>query len=165
MKTIKTIFIFIILAMLPIGAEAAYTKALIERAVDGDTLICTIGGGSVGVRMIGVDTPERARNGRPDEPGAITAWEYVNQFVGATVFLESDADEKDKYGRRLAYVWLHPPREIRTKEVAENMLNAQLIHRGLGLAKRVRPNIKYSEFFKLLQKIARTEKLGLWIGN
>jgi micrococcal nuclease len=76
------------------GPESAW----VERAVDGDTLVLDSG---TRVRILGIDAPES---------GACfgyEAWERLGELVdGRRVVLESGAECVDRYGRRLARVFV-----------------------------------------------------------
>ncbi len=93
----------------------------VERVVDGDTLIVA---GGMRVRLIGINTPELARDGRPDEPGAIEARDFLqNAVTGRAISLGFDREPFDKYGRRLAYVYDHG-----------KLINEEIIRAGLSRA-------------------------------
>lgn len=72
----------------------------VSKVIDGDTIELSNG---ERVRYIGINTPE-FRNGIPD-PYAQEAYEANKKLVeGKEVRLELDVQERDKYGRILAYV-------------------------------------------------------------
>lgn len=75
----------------------------VTRVVDGDTLHVDVRGRDVTVRLIGIDTPEVS----PAECGADQATRLLEELAdGRRVRLVGDPsqDERDRYGRRLAYV-------------------------------------------------------------
>src|SRR5262245_104184 len=80
-------------------------QALVERVVDGDTMV--IAGGDR-VRLIGVDTPETHHPTKPAEPFGQEAFAFTRRMVeGRQVVLRFDPGEiKDRYGRTLAYVYV-----------------------------------------------------------
>ena len=123
----------------------------VGRVIDGDTLELSDG---TKVRLIGVDTPELARAGRPAEPFAHEAARFTEQFLSqGPVRLELDPYERqDRYGRRLAYVW-----------VGQRMLNEELLLAGLA---RARLEFGYSEVMKVrfaqAEAQARQARRGLW---
>ena len=61
-------------------------------------------------------------------------------------------EERDRYGRALAYVWLDDGR----------MLNGLLVERGYALALTIPPNVDYAERFVAAARRARRRELGLW---
>lgn len=83
-----------------------FTRAgTVTYVVDGDTVDVRLrGGGLERVRLIGIDTPER---GRCDAARATSL--AVRLALGRRVTLRGDATQatRDRYGRLLAYVWIH----------------------------------------------------------
>lgn len=123
------------------------------RVVDGDTIIVDFGGKSEKVRMIGIDTPESVH---PDESrntpeGKIASDFTKSQLEGKNVQLEFDVEERDKYGRMLAYVWIDGV-----------MYNKTLLSEGYAKLATFPPNVKYVDDFKALEKQARELKKGFW---
>ena len=79
---------------------------------------------------------------------------FTREFVlGKRVKLELDVEERDRYGRLLAYV-------RRADDGA--FLNAALVERGYAQVLTVPPNVKYAERFLRLQRRARARGAGLW---
>ena len=70
------------------------------------------------------------------------------------VGLEYDVQQKDKYGRILAYVYLEDGR----------MFNALLVQEGYAQVWTYPPSVKYQKLFAELQKEARESIKGLWGG-
>lgn len=125
----------------------------VVRIVDGDTFIITYNGKNQSVRLIGVDTPESVKPNSPVEYYGKEASDYTKSLIeGKNIRLEFDVEDRDKYNRLLAYVYLEDGR----------MLNEVLIGEGYAQLMTVPPNVKYSEKFVSLQKEARKEKKGLW---
>lgn len=125
----------------------------IVRIVDGDTLVAAKNGVEDTVRLIGIDTPELYVEGKKvDDPQAISALEYAKAaLTGRYVELELDMDERDRYGRLLAYVWLY-----------DTMLNKLLLENGIARVATYPPNVKYLDEFLILEKYAKEKKLGIW---
>ena len=78
------------------------------------------------------------------------------------MWLETDAELRDRYGRLLAYVWLEEPVTGDEAEVREKMLNARLVLDGYASAYTYPPNVKYTSILKDLQSEARENTRGLW---
>ena len=135
--------------------------AVVEKVVDGDTAWFTLEGQREKVRFIGVDTPESTTQHEPfgEEAAAFTA---SILHAGRPVSLELDVDERDRYGRLLAYVWLEPPASGGEDEAAERMLNALLVDNGFATVLTVPPNVRYVDLFVALQIEARAAGRGLW---
>jgi len=138
------------------GARAR--EATVVYVDDGDTIDVRIGDHVERVRYIGVDAPEighEARGGRPARrggPGGVAATRVNATLVaGHTVRLELDAEERDRYGRLLAYVW-----------VGERMVNAELVARGYARTMPIPPNLRYASRLAALEADARATHRGLW---
>jgi len=163
-------------------------KVIVKRVIDGDTIaVTTSKGKSERVRLIGIDTPESQPNDKAKRDAERTgqdvetitkmgaqAKEFLSKWatVGQPVHLVIDVQERDKYGRLLAYVFrqIHgldksaPPRPNTIYYVAEReyFLNATIIKAGYATPMTIPPNVKYAELFKELYEEAREQKRGLW---
>lgn len=71
---------------------------------------------------------------------------------GSKVYLEFDVQQRDKYGRLLAYLYLEDGR----------MLNMEIICNGYAMPLTIPPNVKYEKEFTECFKKAREERKGLW---
>jgi len=81
----------------------------VVRVVDGDTIIVDLNGAEERVRLIGIDTPESVH---PDKEKNVEYGQIASAFTkdmleGKQVHLEFDVQERDQYGRLLAYVYLN----------------------------------------------------------
>lgn len=125
----------------------------VTKVVDGDTIKVMYEGKEESVRMIGVDTPESVHpdKSRNTEEGKIASNYTKAQLEGKTVELEFDVQQRDKYGRLLAYVWL-----------GNSMYNSHLLSQGIAQMATYPPNVKYVDTFTALQKEAREKKIGFW---
>lgn len=129
----------------PAGPIGPTERCVVERIVDGDTLVCA---GGVRVRLIGIDTPELSQ--RPYGDQARRALERLVP-AGSAVELERDVELADRYGRRLAYVW------------RDGMLvNWRMLRDGWALLLTYPPNVRYVESFEEALRQARQEGRGLW---
>ena len=147
-------------------------KAKIERVVDGDTAIISFifDDGSKylkeRVRFLGVNTPETVHPNKPVEYYGKEASNFTKkELTDQTVWLQTDAEVKDRYGRMLAYVWLKEPtrEELDSEEaIREYMFNAKLLLDGYAQLMTVQPNSRYSNLFVHFQREARQESRGLW---
>jgi micrococcal nuclease len=136
------------------------TAARVTRHTDGDTLWLS---GIGKVRLIGVDTPEvyprsPAYAGQGTGGGVECYGREASAFVERTVPLGSavryrlGVDERDRYGRALAYVWLRDGR----------FLNRLLVARGYARPLTVPPNVEYEDLFVRAARYAREAGRGLW---
>lgn len=118
---------------------------VVARIVDGDTIRCRAQGL---VRLIGIDAPEPEQ--RPFGESAKAALSDILS-AGDTVQLERDVEERDRYGRLLAYVWRRGV-----------MLNWTMTRGGWAVILTYPPNVQWAEYFLAAQERARAEKRGLW---
>jgi micrococcal nuclease len=132
----------------------------VVRVVDGDTAHIVIDGVREKVRFIGIDTPESTRE---VEPYGKAASNHTKDLIdGRTVWLETDAELRDRYGRLLAYVWLDAPADRSDGEVRSKMLNARLLLDGYAQIYTFPPNVRYAGSFVAYQQEARRSGTGLW---
>ena len=117
----------------------------VVRVVDGDTLIIDYNGTEERVRLIGVDTPESVH---PDEEKNTEFGTTASNFSKE---LLTDKQERDQYGRILAYVYLD-----------DVMVNKILLEEGYAKVATYPPNVKYVDDFTAIQEEARNNKKGLW---
>jgi micrococcal nuclease len=124
----------------------------VVEVIDGDTIKVTVQGRIETVRYIGIDSPETNHPTKGLESGGREASEVNRQLVARQqVRLELDVQERDRYGRLLAYVY-----------VGDQMINAELVRRGYAQATTVPPNVRYQDQFVKVQREAREQKRGLW---
>jgi micrococcal nuclease len=144
------------------------------RVVDGDTLL--LSGYDKSIRLIGIDTPESVRNERAQSQAERTrqpleavlahgkaAKAFIKQFVGREVWVQSDVQARDRYGRHLLYVFFADPRgDFRCDGRACAMLNAEILRAGHGDLLTIAPNVRFVEYFRAAVAQARRERIGIW---
>ncbi|MCF7820872.1 MAG: thermonuclease family protein [Mariprofundaceae bacterium] len=122
----------------------------VGKVYDGDTFKTRKG---EKVRLLGINTPEVARDDKPGQPLADQATNELRKLVlGKTVRLEFDAEQHDSYGRLLAHVFLRDGRWI----------NAHMIESGLAHAYTFAPNFRHAARLLIKERQARDEKRGIW---
>ena len=145
--------------------KAPITEGLwsVLRVVDGDTLI--IGDANdkakrYNVRLIGADTPEVVKPNTPVEPFGPEASEFTKQKIAEAknvVRIAFDGDQRDKYDRVLAMVYLQLPNG------QEVWLNELLIGEGLA---RAQTQYRYSkgakDAFQRAETEAKRAKKNIW---
>ena len=92
-----------------VSIKLQYDYGIVERQVDGDTIIVNINGVSERVRLLGVDTQESVHPNKPVEEGQLEQSQFTKeQLTGRLVLLTYDDlnDNKDFFGRLLQYVWV-----------------------------------------------------------
>ncbi len=145
--------------VLPFSASVQRTPksntitTIVQKTVDGDTLKILMDGQEEIVRLIGIDTPECVH---PDKSKNTEWGKKASKFTkdhleGKKIQLELDVQERDRYGRLLAYVFID-----------EELFNEVLVREGWAKISTYPPNIKYVEYFKSAQKEAQKKKLGIW---
>jgi len=135
----------------PAGRKSA---GQVVRVVDGDTIHVRVDGRREKVRYIGVDTPESVKPGTPVQCFAKRASALNARLVeGEQVRLVLDAEERDRYGRVLAYVY-------RARDGL--FVNAALVRRGYAQPLTIPPNVAHAGEFRRLAATARRQGRGLW---
>lgn len=128
-----------------LDAEVAYV-------IDGDTIRVKIGDRTETVRYIGINAPEVSNPPQPWEQAGRDARDVNTLLVGQKkVRLELDAQDRDAYGRLLAYVY-----------VSDTLINAEMVRRGYASPLTVPPNVKHESLLVRLQQEARAGQRGLW---
>jgi len=147
----------------PVGLPP-FEAVRVEEVVDGDTIrIRTSGGQVVPVRLIGIDTPERGREGSAGEPFAEEATARLDALLReGTVYLERENAETDAYGRLLRHAWLSRPDRIDAEAATRWNTGAILAAEGLAAAIAVGTDVKYFGLFRALETAAREGKAGMW---
>ena len=142
-------------------------RAVVERVVDGDTVVLSIGGEpNLKVRLISVDAPESIASdeSRNCEEGRIAS-RFLKDLlrVGSEVYVTSERSDRDKYGRLLRHVWLADPDGHASDEVfvRENMVEAVLVSAGMAQAKRYEPDTVYYPLLEGLGEQARASGAGV----
>lgn len=123
----------------PVGEEAR-----VLRVIDGDTITVAIGRRTHNVRYIGINTPER------DEPCSNTATAANRRLVGGRkVTLVRGAEETDRYGRLLRYIY------------ADGIfVNEALVRDGFAENFVWEPNTRFADHFRALEAEAQAEGRG-----
>ncbi len=124
------------------------------RVIDGDTIqVCCIFGYREKVRYIGINTPETKHPTKGVERFGKEAAEANRKLVDEKrVSIEFDVQQRDRYGRLLAYVFMKDG----------TFVNAWLVEHGFAQVMTVPPNVKHQDLFLKLQREAREDRRGLW---
>lgn len=149
------------------GAPSADSlqRAEVVRVVDGDTLQVLVGGQKEKVRLIGINSPESVapEEERNTEEG-VKASDYTKSLVGEgdTVWLESDVNDRDQYGRLLRYVWLEKPDNPNDRdEIKTKMLNGILVAQGYAQARRYGDDVAHAVVLEQLGREAADSGKGV----
>src|SRR5262245_8084499 len=120
-----------------------------------DARPCNGRAGHAGVRLIGVDTLESVHPTKPVERFAREATRFLRELVdrkAVRVEYEPAGARLDRYGRRLAYLYLEP---------GGLFVNREIIARGYGHAYTKYP-FRFMEEFRAVERKARESQVGLW---
>jgi micrococcal nuclease len=124
------------------------TSARVTRVVDGDTIRLD---GLGSVRLIGIDTPEVFGDHECFGRQA-SAFAKRSLAPGAPVRYRVGVEQRDRYGRLLAYVYLPDGR----------LFNELLAERGYATPLTIPPNDELADRFVAAARRARRRHLGLW---
>ncbi|MFN4149330.1 MAG: thermonuclease family protein [Candidatus Sericytochromatia bacterium] len=151
LKSLKTLLLTFTTSILLISNVFAqeYSGTVLSNH-DGDTLLVQIGNKKEKVRLLGVDTAEIAQGYWGSEAQKFTE----KTTKGKEVKLETDVQERDKYGRLLAYVYIN-----------NVFLNELLVKEGYAQLLTYAPNVKYVDKLKKSQEEAKIASKGIWGKN
>ncbi len=134
-------------------------KAHVKWVYDGDTVKLS---DNRKVRIIGIDTPEVARENRKNKKSRRKAEAYAGQATEALrellvkhnyrILIKTDKQKKDKYGRLLAHIFT--PDGINVSE--------WLLRQGLASVLVIPPNDLFLGCYRSAEKIAQQKKLRIW---
>lgn len=143
---------FFLLWLLATLSAAAGEWVSVKWVDDGDTILLADGRR---VRYIGINAPEvaHAKYGRAAEPLGDSALAANKALVsGQKVRLELDREEKDHYGRLLAYVYREDGRCV----------NTEMIAGGWAYVLYKKPNDRHDQILLEAQRRAMTAGIGIW---
>lgn len=133
--------------------STSFIAGKVTNVVDGDTIDVHLENGKKErVRFILIDTPETKHPNKPVQPFGPEASKFTNEaLLNKDVELELDVQERDRYGRLLAYVYIDG-----------QMINETLLKKGLARVAIFPPNTKYVDQFEKLQNKAKQKGIGIW---
>lgn len=133
------------------AAQAAGYEARVASVVDGDT-VTLAGDERQSVRLIGINTPEKARSGEPGEPLADAATQALAALIGnKPVRIIPGPERQDRHGRLLAWV-----------EAGGRDAGLDLVRDGLAVVVAFPPNIARIEAYLGAERAARKAGRGIW---
>jgi endonuclease YncB( thermonuclease family) len=132
------------------AADADSLRVKVHWVDDGDTIVVA---GGERIRYLGINTPEVAHKDEPGEPFGDEAKAFNKKLVqGRWINLELAEQQRDPYGRLLAYVFL----------ADGTFVNGELVLQGYAHLLRKQPKLRYWERLLALQRQALKEKKGMW---
>jgi len=127
--------------------------ATLVEVVDGDTIWVRLSDGSEEkVRYIGIDAPELPHEDAPGEYlGAEATAHNAELLASGRLRLETDVEERDDFGRLLAYVW-----------AGDVFVNERMVFDGYARAHNYAPNLGRQEELWAAHDAARAAGRGIW---
>lgn len=132
-------------------ADRSDERVVARQIFDGDTLLLEDGRT---VRLVGIDTPELGRDGKPSQPFAADAKAALARLAppGAALRLRLDAERFDRYGRLLAHAFDADGTNVQTR----------LLEAGLATALVVPPRQWGVACYAAAEARAREARSGIW---
>jgi micrococcal nuclease len=135
------------------GTALAGVAVTLVEVIDGDTIRVRMPDRSEErVRYIGIDAPEVARAGSPGEYLADEATAHnATLLESGPLILETDVEQRDDFGRLLAYVW-----------AGELFVNERMVADGYAWAHDYPPNLARQDGLWAASESASSAGLGIW---
>ena len=129
--------------------------AVVQRVVDGDTIIVRVQDKTETIRLLGIDTPEKAGGPRPAECFGAEASARLAELLPphTQVLLSRDLESRDQYSRLLAFVH-------RSNDGL--FINLAMLEDGFATPLFFAPNRLAEERFTVAGDAARREWVGFW---
>jgi micrococcal nuclease len=139
------------------SSEPDGPAAIVERVVDGDTVIVDLDGERTRVRLLNIDTPESVAEDRPVECLGPEASEFLEDLLppGDEVTLAYDVERFDRYDRMLAAAFTADGRNA----------SVEIARAGLAEAITVGPNERFRPDVQAAMEEAQRADRGLWDPN
>jgi endonuclease YncB( thermonuclease family) len=124
----------------------------VYRVVDGDTIHFYYKNKTLGIRMLGMDTPELHYHSRAQPKWGVIARDSLRSLVesGDVITLELDKVRCDRYGRVLGHVFK-----------GKMNLNFEQIRRGYAVNYCIYPNMKHCDGYQMAYLKAQEERLRI----
>lgn len=139
---------------IPDGAEPAQVVGV----TDGDTFTVNVGGVEDTIRMYHIDTPETTNFGGGLQCGGNEATDFLRYVLGfapeGTVYLEYDATQRDRFDRRLAYVWYQLGDDV-------YFVNEVMVRTGWAESETYEPDTKYKDVLDAAEQFSVQKVLGV----
>lgn len=126
-------------------------KAVVKKVIDADTLVLE-GDNYTALRLIGINGPEITKG--KNEPFGKEGKEYLANLLEGkeiTYQLDPNAEEKDKYGRILAHVFLD-----------KISVQSYLLKEGYVKLAYIFDEYEFIDVYKDAENIAREKQLNIW---
>lgn len=136
---------------IPASAEAAQLVSV----TDGDTIDVTVNGAPDTVRLYHIDAPETSFEQHCGGDSATAFLRFVLQWApNGTIYLEYDVTERDRFDRRLAYVWYELGGDV-------YLVNEAMVRNGFAESETFKPDVKYRDQLNAAEKFSVEHVLGV----
>ena len=137
------------------AGELRPANAVVERVIDGDTVVVRVTGREQTVRLLGLDTPESVARSRPVECYGAEAADFLRSLLptDTRVQLERDVEARDRFGRLLAYLY---------RADDGLFVNRTLVELGYADVLSIHPNTAHRAELSSALATAQARQLGLW---
>jgi endonuclease YncB( thermonuclease family) len=139
---------------IPEGAEPAQVVSI----TDGDTFKVSVNGVQDTIRMYHIDTPETTNFGGGLQCGGNEASDYLGYVLGfapnGTVYIEYDETQRDRFDRRLAYVWYQLGDDV-------YFVNEVMVRTGWAESETYEPDTKYKDVLDEAEQFSVEKVLGV----
>ena len=153
---IKYIILFLLI-ILPIKTFALESENIVtlSKCSDGGSARFILGKEEIKVKFIGIEVTDFLKGNELDEIDEVSISDYVCSALTNAKEIkleyEKDINNKDKYGRVLAWVF-----------VDGNLLQENLVEKGYAKVAYLYDDYKYNDVIKEKEQIAKEKKVGLW---
>jgi micrococcal nuclease len=173
MKALNQVFFLCLICVFLVSCDETKIPAKVLKVSDGDTLRVTLcekilngecvpcstrTNAEIGIRqqcpviklrMLGMDAPETQQ-----QDWGKKATEFLKQELSDDkyIFIETDIEPRDRYGRLLAYVY----------DSKGNSMNEKMLREGYAELLILGANDKYATSFKAAEAYARQHELNIW---
>lgn len=152
LTVVVVVGVLVVILMRPSPSSAA--EGVVQRVVDGDTLVISVDDKTERVRLLNVDTPETKHPGKAVECLGPEATEFTKRWArpGMSVALSFDEERRDPYGRLLAWV----------EDADGASLSEALAEAGLGMPAEYDDNVSFLPRVSAASNLAAEEQRGFF---
>lgn len=140
------------------GIPSAAVPAQVAGITDGDTFKVTVEGIEDTVRLYDIDTPETLNLAGGPHCGGDSATDFLTKVLSyapdGTVYIEYDQTQRDRFDRRLAYVWYQIGDDV-------YLVNEVMVRNGFAESETYEPHVKYRDQLNAAEQFSVDKVLGV----